>query len=512
MHRLPLPLLKLGEELRRVALELLYKQTLFCDLRLCLPVSRTAHTQPHRATSPMTGQPDDPHVMAKVFPPKLRTHPQLPCHVKDALLPLQVPEGTPVVISTRGEVVEVPCTRELHSLQSHLSRQTTDDEGKVVRRAGCGTKSLDVLVKELLQGLFVEQGFGALVEEGLVRGPTPLGEVQEVVLVPFGGVQLDLGREVSPRILLFEHCLWGYLRVPQITTGVGVVHPSGDPLRIVSRNVHILPALPNHNGRPRVLARWEDTRCSDVGIFEKLQRHELVVGCGLIVLQDVGELLEVGGAQEVAHIPHRMLREQAEPLGLDTEYLPVPHVYDTHMIRRELVVFCGVGGSRLEDVLVGKGLGHPTLLHQRAHTALDRESKAHSHGAARHYDVLRGGKGTTHGSGAGPFAGHRERKVLDGQGRPEHLEQGCGSEGCPAGRRRRLAQHVLGGWRALESSGVGGNWRTRASVEVSRGTPVSVALRPLWCDLPVAPFADSGPTPVTYTHHEVFQVALLLPL
>ena len=52
-----------------------------------------------------------------------------------------------------------------------------------------------------------------------------------------------------------------------------------------------------------------DRYYSDVGVAQQIERHEAVVGRGLRVLQDLCQLLQVAGAQEVGDVLHRRAGE-----------------------------------------------------------------------------------------------------------------------------------------------------------------------------------------------------------
>ena len=54
-----------------------------------------------------------------------------------------------------------------------------------------------------------------------------------------------------------------------------------------------------------VLAARQHPSGRDVGVLEQLEGDEVVVGGGLGVVEDVAELLEVPGAQQVRDIAHR---------------------------------------------------------------------------------------------------------------------------------------------------------------------------------------------------------------
>ena len=57
----------------------------------------------------------------------------------------------------------------------------------------------------------------------------------------------------------------------------------------------------------------------DVGVLEQLQGDEAVVGRGLGVVEDGGQLGEVAGPEQVGDVAHGLAREQRQGLGLDPQ-------------------------------------------------------------------------------------------------------------------------------------------------------------------------------------------------
>ncbi len=153
--------------------------------------------------------------------------------------------------------------------------------------------------------------------------PPALGHEEELVgrLVPRRGVgiQLDLGGQVGPGVLLLPRRQRRHLGVAQVEPGVGVEDALRDGSLVGALGEDVLAALAHDDRRAGVLAHREDATGGDVDVLEQVVGDELVVVARLGVLEDRPELGEVGGAEEVGDVVHRRLGEQPERLGCDLE-------------------------------------------------------------------------------------------------------------------------------------------------------------------------------------------------
>mmetsp|Transcript_29571 Transcript_29571/g.50209 ORF Transcript_29571/g.50209 Transcript_29571/m.50209 type:complete len:587 (-) Transcript_29571:115-1875(-) len=328
----------LREVLGDVRLELLQEHPLRRDLALALPVGGARHADAHGARGPVARQPHDAHVVAEVLAPELRPDAHLLRELEDLLLQGNITEGPAVLVPFSRQVVVVLCGGHLHRLQRQLCGEAPDDDGQVVRGARRRPEGLDVVFEELHEGLGVEEGLGLLVQEGLVGAPAALGNELEVVLVAGRRVEVDLGGQVGLRVDLLVHVQGGGLGVAEVGAGVRVIDPVRQMRLVLPVREHVLPAFAGDDGRARVLAPGQHHVAGDVGVLQELEGHEPVVGRGLGVLQDLRQLPQVRGAQEVRNVHHRLRGEQAQGLGLDLQELHAIHCDGADVVGGQLLV------------------------------------------------------------------------------------------------------------------------------------------------------------------------------
>ena len=76
----------------------------------------------------MSRQANDPDIVRKVFPPKLRTDTRLRTKLKDLLLQIQVSKRTALVVSGCGQIIQIMTTGKFDGLQRKLCGHTAHDE------------------------------------------------------------------------------------------------------------------------------------------------------------------------------------------------------------------------------------------------------------------------------------------------------------------------------------------------------------------------------------------------
>ncbi len=162
-------------------------------------------------------------------------------------------------------------------------------------------------------------GPGLLVEEGLVGRAAALGQEEELVLVAGIGVDLDLRREVGPRVLLLVHRERRHLRVAQVGVGVGPVDALGERGLVVAVGEHVVAPMADHDGGAGVLAPGQDHAGGDVGVLQQLERDEAVVVRRLGVVEDRRQLFQVRRAQQVGDVVHRLGRQVGHHLPVDLQ-------------------------------------------------------------------------------------------------------------------------------------------------------------------------------------------------
>ena len=301
----------------------------------------------------MARQADDPDVEGEIFPAELRAVAGLLRRLEELLLHLDVAERLASLVPGRGQVVEVPRGGELHRLQARLGGGAADDEREVVRRARGGPERLHLLDEELLERGGVQQRLRLLVEVRLVRGPAPLGDEEELVLVPLRRVQVDLRGEVGPGVHLFVHRERDRLRVPHVLFRVRLVDALREVLLVPGAGPDLLPLLPDDRRGAGVLAQGEDELRRHFGVPQQRDRHAAVVRGRLGVGEDRRHLLEVLGAKEEGDVPQRLVGEEREPLGIHLEDLLAVELRGGDVLLGQEAVLCRVLPQR-ERVLVRK--------------------------------------------------------------------------------------------------------------------------------------------------------------
>ena len=172
-----------GQEARRVGLELLEEHAVAGDLAERLAVGAAADGHAHRAAGAVAGQADDAHVVAEVLAAELGADAGLLAELQHLLLELDVAERVAELAALGGQAVEVAGAGQLGGLDRDLGAGAADDHGEVVRRAGGRAERLHLLEQPGQQRLLVEQRLGLLEQVALVGAAAALGHEQELVLV-----------------------------------------------------------------------------------------------------------------------------------------------------------------------------------------------------------------------------------------------------------------------------------------------------------------------------------------
>ena len=192
----------------------------------------------------------------------------------------------------------------------------------------------------------------------LVGRAAALGDEEELVLVALGGVDVDLGGQVRAGVRLLPHVQGRDLGVAEVLLGVALVDAAAEPLGVVGAGPDLLALLGDDGGGAGVLAHRQDALGGDLGVLEQRQRHVTVVGRGLGVVEDRGDLLEVLGPQEEGAVVERLLRQEGERLRLDLEDLPALEDGRLDALLREQAVGGVVGPERAAVPGSGRGAWH----------------------------------------------------------------------------------------------------------------------------------------------------------
>ena len=340
----------LGQETRGILLQLLEEDALRGDLGLDVTVCRAAHADGHGARSRMARGANHAHVVHEVFAAELGADTALLADLEHLLLPLQVAEAAAALVTRGGQLVEIAGRSLLHGREAHLGRRTADANGQVVGRAGRRTEVEDMGLDEIGQRFLVQQRLGLLVEEGLVGRTAALGNEEEFILhAGVAAVNVDLRREVRTGILLLGHRERHDLRIAQVAVFVGLVHAFGNVFRIVGARIDVLALVADADGRAGVLARGEFALGRNDLVEQHGVSHELVVVGGLGIVEDVAQLLQVGGTQVERHVAVSGFGQEFEASGVDLEDLAAVAFDDFHVILRQQTVlgFVFPDGERL---------------------------------------------------------------------------------------------------------------------------------------------------------------------
>ena len=308
--------------------------------------------------------PDHPHVVAEVLAAELGADAHLARELQNLLLHLAVADGDALVVALARQVVEIARRGELHRLEVHLRRGAADHDGEVVGRAGRGAQGADLGVEELQQRGLVQHRRRLLVEVALVGRAAALGDEQELVGVAVGRIDVDLRRQVGAGLHFLEHRDRRDLGIAQVGLGVGLEHAPGDRRLVAAAGPHRLALLAHDDGGAGVLAHRQHAARRDVGVLQELERHVLVVGRGLAVVEDRAQLGEMAGPQEMGDVVEGLGGEQGQRLGLDRQHVAAVELGHADMVGGELAV-----GRRVLTVrkhLLELELGHTGLLARQA--------------------------------------------------------------------------------------------------------------------------------------------------
>ena len=141
--------------------------------------------------------------------------------------------------------------------------------------------------------------------------------------------------------------------------------PAADGLLVGAAGEDQLALLAHHDRGAGVLAHRQDAAGGDVGVLEQVEGDEPVVVGGLGVVEDVAQLLEVPGPQQVVDVADGLERDGAQHLGLDGEEAAARRL--DHL-----------GAVEVEPAPLGAGV-----------VVVDREQLGEGevrHGDGRHYD------------------------------------------------------------------------------------------------------------------------------
>ena len=335
----------LGNELAGVGFEFFKEDAVLGDLGFGLSVGGAGDTEADRAGSTVAGETNDACVEGEVFATELRPDADFPGDAEEFLFHLEVAKGAALFVAGGREGVVVAGGGHLHRLQAGLRRSTADDEGEVVWGTGRGAEAAEFFNAEGAEAGGIEEGFGLLVEEGLVGGAAAFGDKEEAVLVALSRVEVELGGEIVFRVGLLKHTERSDLRVAEVLLLVGVEDSAGERFLVVGLRPNLLAFFAHDDGGAGVLAGGEDSVGSDFGVLEEHEGHHAVVVGRLGVVENGGDLLEMAAAQLEGDGLDGLVGEEGEGLGGDFEDGPAIDLEGRDMIAADFLVFGFVGAE-----------------------------------------------------------------------------------------------------------------------------------------------------------------------
>ncbi len=158
----------LRHETGGIMLQLLDEHTVTGDLAHGLTVCRAGNRQSDGQRGSMAWQTHHAHIMAEIFTTELRADPHLLGQLVDFSLHRHIAEGMGEFRALLRQSIKITGRGELGRFQGQFRRQTADDDGQVIGRAGRGAEREDLLMQEFHHAVMGEDGGRGLIEEGLV--------------------------------------------------------------------------------------------------------------------------------------------------------------------------------------------------------------------------------------------------------------------------------------------------------------------------------------------------------
>ena len=313
-----------GQEMGGVVLQLLEEDALAGDLSQRLPVRRAGDPEADRQRGAMPGKPDHAHVVAEIFAAELRADAELLRELMNFLLEREIAKRMSVGPSRSRERVEIFRRGELHRLQRQLRARAADDDRQVIGRAGRRAEGENLFLQERDQAIVRQDRRRRLIEETLVGGAAALGDEQEFVRVLALGGNLDLRGQIVAGVLLLEHRERRDLAVAQVLLLVGAADPRRDGGFVAAFRPDEPALLGDDDRGSRVLAHRQHAAGGDVGVLQQIISDELVVGGRFRIVENLGELPEMAGAQQMVDVDHRLFAQGAQRLRVDHEDFAAP--------------------------------------------------------------------------------------------------------------------------------------------------------------------------------------------
>jgi hypothetical protein len=200
-------------------------------------------------------------------------------------------------------------------------------------------------------------GFKSALEIGFVRRSAAFCDAQEFVFAAGSGHQVDLRREIIPRIFLLIHVEGGRLRIAQILLRVGLVNPLAQSPGVLEVGPDTLAFFANDIGGAGVLAKRENAFRGHFCVAQHREGDIAVVVARLGIVQNGGHLREMGRPQHERAVPERRARHRSERLRGDLENRLPLELANGNAVAGQEIIFGFVFPER-ERVLVLKSGRH----------------------------------------------------------------------------------------------------------------------------------------------------------
>ena len=290
--------------------------------------------------------------MTEILAAELCADAELLCELVHFLLEREIAEGAPVGSPRGRQRVEIAGRGELDGLQRLFGAGPADDDREMVGRAGRGAERQDLLLQEGDHAVVRQDRGRRLIEIGLVGGAAALGHEQELVGVLALGGDVDLRGQIVAGVLLLEHGERRDLAVAQVLLGIGAADARRDRRLVAALGKDLAAFLGDHDRGARVLAHRQHAAGGDIGVLQEIVGDEPVVRGRFRVVQDLGELGEVAGPQQVVDVDHRLLGERGQRRGLDDEEFAPQRLFDPHALRGQLAIGRRIGAQLKESLIV----------------------------------------------------------------------------------------------------------------------------------------------------------------
>ncbi len=221
----------------------------------------------------------------------------------------------------------------------------------MIGRAGGGAEGLHFGHQELLQASRVEQSLGFLEQVGFVATAAPFGDEHKLVLIPFGGVEIDLRREIAAGVLFVVHGQGNVLGITQIFFGVGLEDPFGEQFLVPGPGPYPLAFFADDGCRTGVLAEGQLELGRDFGVAQHGDGHPAIVGRGFGIGENLGDLFVVRGPQQKGYVAHGLVGQQGQAFRVDLEDFLTVKVGGADVILGQETVL-GVVLTQRERVLI----------------------------------------------------------------------------------------------------------------------------------------------------------------